>query len=704
MISTRAPGDNVCDQASDGPVTGAVAGRDASRRPAAGAQSGLMAARLRIVPATVAAAVLFAALGLALSGIALTGTGRLSWLSILLSASGVVYLAVALVGAAILRVQPGSRTGWIFLVSGAAVPVSAGLSALADALAQTGRAAAGSWIYLVQTPFALLGVPLMATFGILLFPDRGLDTRRRRVLGRVYAVELAVLLVWGLLTPDTSGLPPGLDNPIGVPGADALVLSILVLGPLSLLAVISLGRFARRDTGPYAPALRTAARVSFVVPAAYLACVVVGFTSGDTAPVAVLENCAALALGIAAWFGIARHGLFNTRAVLTRALVYGFLSLVLVAVYLAMVVTLDLFIEGLLPQVVAAGVAALAVLPLRDRAQRRINQLVYGLRDDPAAAFARLGDRLDAAGAPEDILPAAARTVAEALRLPYVAIEVGGETLCRYGRELPGGTEALPLPFAGETIGHLVLQTRDDEEFSPTARRLLADLTRQVAVTARAVVLTQALQASRHRLVAAREEERRRLRRDLHDGLGPTLAGIALGIDTVRRALPSVETPPDATVAGLLGTLREATEAAVGDIRRIVYDLRPPILDELGLAGAVREQAARLGAASIDVPETLPALPAAVEVAAYRIAVEALTNAARHAPGTPVSVQLAVNGRLELRVADGGAGLPDGYRAGVGLTSMRERAAELGGSCVVSRRTPCGTLVHAEFPLPEESG
>jgi signal transduction histidine kinase len=398
--------------------------------------------------------------------------------------------------------------------------------------------------------------------------------------------------------------------------------------------------------------------------------------------------------------------------------VYGFLSLVLVAVYLVVVVVLGLFLGGrwpgsLVPQVVAAAIAALAVLPLRDLAQRRINQLVYGLRDDPAAAFARLGERLDAAGAPEDILPAAARTVAEALRLPYVAIEVGGETLCQHGRALPGGTEELPLPFAGETIGHLVLQTRDDGEFSPTERRLLADLTRQVAVAARAVVLTQALQASRHRLVATREEERRRLRRDLHDGLGPTLAGIALGIDTVRRALPAAETratetqatetpAPDAAIAGLLGTLREATEAAVGDIRRIVYDLRPPILDELGLAGAVREQAVRLGAATVDVPATLPALPAAVEVAAYRIAVEALTNAARHAPGTPVSVQLSVNGRLELSIADGGAGLPDGYRAGVGLNSMRERAAELGGTCVVSRRTPRGTLVHAEFPLPEE--
>jgi signal transduction histidine kinase len=187
----------------------------------------------------------------------------------------------------------------------------------------------------------------------------------------------------------------------------------------------------------------------------------------------------------------------------------------------------------------------------------------------------------------------------------------------------------LPLPFAGETIGRLIWQDRTGGGLRPDERRLLSDLTRQVAVAVRAVLLTQAWHTSRQRLVAAREEERRRLRRDLHDGLGPTLAGIALGIDTARRA-----GAPDGATAELLDTLRETTEAAVGDIRRIVYDLRPPILDELGPAGAVREQAVRLGAADITVPDTLPALPAAVDVAAYRIAVEALTNASRHAPGS----------------------------------------------------------------------
>ncbi|MEU7873315.1 histidine kinase [Dactylosporangium sp. NPDC049140] len=650
----------------------------------------MTAHRRPVSVAAITVAVLFAVLGLAL-----VGTGELTWLSVMLSVIAAIYLSVAFVGAAILRTQPRSSTGWIFLVSGTATPVASGLGAASDVAVHLGHLRLASWLYLVNMPFALVGVPLVATFGILLFPDRRLDTRWRRALGWVYAIELAVLFVWAALSTDSIDVP-GVYNPIGVPAANVLVISILVLGPLSLFACVSMWRFARRGPGPYATALRSAAWVSFVVPAAYLTCVVVGITTGNTAAVAILENSAAIALGLAAWVGIVRHGLFDTRAVLSRTLVYGFLSVVLVMVYVVVVVSLGLFVDGLVPQVAAAGAAALAVLPLRDLAQRRINQLVYGLRDDPAAAFARLGDRLDAAGVPENILPAAARTVAEALRLRYVAIEAGGEILCTYGRAVPGSTEQLPLPFAGETIGHLTLQTRTDSDLLPDERRLLSGLASQVAVAARAIVLTHALQASRQRLVAAREEERRRLRRDLHDGLGPTLAGIALGIDTARRA-----TGTDEPTTQLLATLRHATEAAVDDIRRIVYDLRPPILDELGLAGAVREQAMQLGAADIDVSGHLPALPAAVEVAAYRIAVEALTNAARHAPGSPVSVRLAVNGGLELSIADGGAGLPDGYRAGVGLNSMRERAAELGGRCVISRREPCGTLVHADFPLPE---
>lgn len=460
-----------------------------------------------------------------------------------------------------------------------------------------------------------------------------------------------------------------------MPGADLGVLAILIMGPLSALACVSLLRWARRDDGPHARPLRLAGWLSFGVPALYLFCVAVGMTTGDTSVVSVLEDCVTLGLGLAAWAGIVRYGLFKIRAVLSRALVYGALSVVLVAVYLVTVVLVDRFFAGALVHAAAAVAAALCVLPLRDLAQRRVNRLVYGLRDDPAAALARLGERLDDAG---DVLLAAARTVAEVLRLPYVAIEVDGAVLAGHGRRLPGTVRTLPLPFAGDDIGHLIVQPRDQGELTSAEHRLLSDLSRQVAVAAHAVTLTIALRQSRQRLVATREEERRRLRRDLHDGLGPTLAGIALGIDTACRAVP--DGSPTQT---LLAALREETESAVADIRRIVYALRPPILDELGLAGAIREQAVRLGAEAIDVPAELPALPAAVEVAAYHIAMEALTNANRHAPGSPVSVSLSVNGRLELSIRDGGAGLPSGHRSGVGLASMSERAEELGGTCVV---------------------
>ena len=265
---------------------------DSSARHKAG-ESGSMRLPVRRISS---AAITVAGLS-ALLAVALIGTGRVGWVSALISLTAVVYLAVALVGAAILRTRPGSRTGWIFLVSGTAAPIGAALAASADV-----SGGAAPWLTLASTPFFVLGVPLMATFGILLFPDRGLVTRDRRLLARVYAGELLVLLIWGLFSTNAVDRP-GVGNPIAQPWADGLVLSILVLGPLSLFACVSLLRFARRAEGDDAPALRAAARVAFVVPVAYLACVVAGFTTGDTAPISVLENCAAIALGVAAWVG-----------------------------------------------------------------------------------------------------------------------------------------------------------------------------------------------------------------------------------------------------------------------------------------------------------------------------------------------------------------------------------------------------------------
>jgi signal transduction histidine kinase len=214
------------------------------------------------------------------------------------------------------------------------------------------------------------------------------------------------------------------------------------------------------------------------------------------------------------------------------------------------------------------------------------------------------------------------------------------------------------------------------------------------------------LQRARERLVATREEERRRIRRDLHDGLGPTLAAVPVHLDAARRIMRA---DPDAAEQ-MLDELAAETRGAIGDIRRLVRDLRPPSLDELGLMGALEDVARRVagqdGGLVIDVnaDPALGPLPAAVEVAAYRIGQEALTNVLRHAGARHALLRIAVDDGLVLEVVDDGCGVPPGAGAGIGLSSMRERASEVGGTCTVEPRPEGGTRVHARLPLAPEAG
>jgi two-component system NarL family sensor kinase len=206
------------------------------------------------------------------------------------------------------------------------------------------------------------------------------------------------------------------------------------------------------------------------------------------------------------------------------------------------------------------------------------------------------------------------------------------------------------------------------------------------------------------RLVTAREQEKHRLCRELHDGLGPTLAGLTLGLGTAH-ALAAGQ--PD--LQQLLGRLTEETQRAVAEVRRIVYGLRPPALDGLGLAGSLREEVGRLQceapalAVSLTVPrDGLVGLPAAVEMACYRIVAEALANVARHARATTCLVRIYLDHAMCVDVRDNGVGLAEGWRAGVGIASMRERAAELGGELVIEPTLPRGTRIAARLPVWEQ--
>jgi signal transduction histidine kinase len=265
----------------------------------------------------------------------------------------------------------------------------------------------------------------------------------------------------------------------------------------------------------------------------------------------------------------------------------------------------------------------------------------------------------------------------------------------------------VPLMYQAETIGYLLLAARAGDTFGKADERLLADLARQAGVAVHAVRLTthlqgltESLQQARERLVTTREEERRRLRRDLHDGLGPALASLTFKVDAARNLLAQDSARADR----LLAEIRQQAQEAITDIRRLVYNLRPPALDEFGLLSALREQAAHYQhqglEVAFDAPQSLPPLPAAVEVAAYRIAQEALTNVARHAQALHCSLRLAIDAEaVQLTISDDGQGIPAGHRIGVGLHAMHERASELGGSCTIIAGASFGTRVQVAFPL-----
>lgn len=349
---------------------------------------------------------------------------------------------------------------------------------------------------------------------------------------------------------------------------------------------------------------------------------------------------------------------------------------------------------------IAPALIGLTIMPVSRRLHQALDQLLSGWPDDPYRALRQVQAELLADPSPQAIVPAVAASITATLGLPYAAITsaADGQTV-RVGT-VPSGAEliSLSLTYGRTVVGTLdVAARRPHAALSASELQLLGDLARQVGITLHAAQLSEALQASRAQLVAAREEERRRIRRDLHDGLGPTLAALRLQLGAARRTLRS---DPDAAEAQL-DELRADVAEATAAIRRLVYDLRPPLLDEHGLAGALRSLARLVEPLPlcVELPEALPALPAAVEVALYRIAAEALHNVARHARATGCVLALGVGATaVELRVSDDGAGLPAGHREGVGLAAMRERAEELGGSLSVDGRPGAGVTVVARIP------
>jgi signal transduction histidine kinase len=395
--------------------------------------------------------------------------------------------------------------------------------------------------------------------------------------------------------------------------------------------------------------------------------------------------------------GVRRPRVVDVRGLIVQTAVLVVVVIVYIAVFVGVVATLDLLGQpdpsvGVLALVGAA--AATLFHPLRVMLRGVIDEILFGDRPDPLDAAARVVDRVG------DDPVFALRAIREALVLPYASLSSGGVELASSGTAVTH-VRRLGLQLGDDEVGEIVVGLRPgDLTLSAGDERVLRIVAPLLAQTLRARSLAADLQTSRGQAIAAIEEERRRLRRDLHDGLGPTLSGIAFTADAARNTLRGQPESADELLRGLCAD----AVTAVGEIRRLVYDMRPPALDELGLVPALRQRAAsmrtedgRAMRVSVEAPEALPELPAAVESAAYRIATEALTNAARHSGSDRAELCIGVAaGRLSVAVQDGGRNGRD-YTPGVGLTSMRERAAEVGGTLTITGED--GFAVQALLPI-----
>ena len=413
-----------------------------------------------------------------------------------------------------------------------------------------------------------------------------------------------------------------------------------------------------------------------------------------------------VAIPVTISIAILRYRLFEIDYLINRSLLYGLLTVLVIAIYVLTVGALGLLFQtqgNILITLLATGLVAVLFQPLREKLQAGVNRLVYGERDDPIEALARLGRMLEDALPADQVMSTLVVAIAQTLKLPYAAIYLTGEDgmrLAAASGEQAAELVRFPLVYQGLRIGELEVAVRQrGSMFTAAETRLLRNIARQAGTAIHAARLALDLQQSRQQLVINLEEERLRMRRDLHDGLGPALAAVVWQTDSAKDMVLS---NPDEAIR-LLGASVTQVQEALSDIRRLVYGLRPPALDEFGLVGALKQAARKYPSTTItiDAP-ALPELPAAIEVVAYRIAQEAIKNAVTHGQARNCWLFLASDAAFTLRIEDDGIGLPETITPGVGLISMRERAAELGGAFSIQPRQGGGTEV--VVVIPQEQG
>lgn len=607
-----------------------------------------------------------------------------------------VVLTYTAVGLTIELARPRNRVGRILLAGAAAWGLGEGL--LAAGVDGLPGGASYAVIGVAGSALRGLGWLLLVVVVPMVFPD-GRATWR-------WAARLAALCVGSFTLASLFSPEPlderlaGVANPLGVPDTLRLGTDLLAVGSLALafgclaVAVISLVRRWRNGTTLVRQQVLVFA-LAFAPPLLVLPLV----ASPWVEPWMFALAC--LPVPVAVGTALLQRRLYDIQLAVNRTVAYAGLSLALAAVYALVVGGIGVVLHdhgsSWLPWV-GAGVVAVAFAPLRDSLQGAANRVTYGRWSSPAEVLADTGRRLaDAADGPA-LLNALTEELVHGLGLEHAEIrDASGHRLASSGTP-SDRTESVDLMAYGAPVGALHWAGRD---LRAPDRALLHDLAHQLGGVVHSAGLVERLRDTQERLVLAREQERRRLRHDLHDGLGPALAGLGFQVDAVQNLLVAGARVDDRLVA-----LRTGLRETVTEVRRIVEGLRPPAIDELGLFGAVAQLGHQLTDGSgldlaLVLPAQRPVLPAAVEVAAYRVAQEALTNVVRHAGASTCEVVATVSEHaLTMQISDDGR-FRDDASPGVGLLSMRERAGEIGGRVEV-RSLARGTAVTVRLPLRTE--
>ena len=589
-------------------------------------------------------------------------------------------VSFGLCGALIAWHRPSSALGWMYAVGGVCQTFSALAAPLAEVLHERG---ASEWVVRLDVTVFQWAWPINITLipiSLLLLPDGRLASRRWRPVAIAVAVTAPLfVLEIGLAPDDLPGLPAAylaLDE-----GTYHSLAWLWTVSEVRWAVTVMIGvaclviRYRHGNEVVRRQLLWLVAAAGLIVVAVIPWALIAG------TPLAVLFAIPLLPVAVAA--GVLRHQLLDIRLVVARGLTYALLSGLVLTAYAGLVVVLS--------GVASALLVALLALPLRSRLQSAVEQLLYGERRNPLKVATRVGRSLGA-GLPETL-----DEIRTALRLRYVGIVVDGEPVAG-GGVLDGPTAELPLEGGTLVVGLRAGETR----LAPADERLLGLLSGPLSTAVHATMLLQQLQLSRERLVVVREEERRRLRRELHDGLGPLLTGVALSADTAANLAGG---EPDTALQTRLAAVRSHTRSAIQEVRRIVDDLGSPVPDALGLVEALRMRADQVTQRSDGAPlrteveaGQLPPLSPTVEHAAYRIATEALTNVVRHSRASSVVVRLGADeAGLHCEVLDDG-GHTTAWRPGVGIAGIRERVALLGGSSVVGPG-PHGGEVRVCLPM-----